>query len=82
VIIVGFEAKTCDEQYELYDRCAVCCLPGVQWGYEVLKRFICLECSQAGTGLPIPTGEWFGECSIDDVAIRRLEGQKLFRIKK
>ena len=65
-----------DEEYELYGRCAICCLPGAQWAERSRKRFICIVCSEAKTQLPIPTGEWYGECSLDNVIIRLVEDEK------
>lgn len=49
-----------DEQYEMYKRCALCCLPGRQYGYMFEPFvFVCLACRAEGIRYaPIPWLEW------------------------
>ncbi len=52
-----------DEQYEMYERCGVCCMPGIQWEGPWVPSyvFICLPCRQLGSILPLTLAEFTGE---------------------
>ena len=60
----------CDEHYELYGRCAACCLPGRQLSLASTAWiiFICSACSQRGMNPPVPVSEWNGRQSDDNMA--------------
>lgn len=58
--LVGFEGPMVNEQYEMYQRCGICCLPGPQWEDIQPEIFMCLACSHGERRWPIPFTEWWG----------------------